>query len=62
MSEQYKIVKSQLSIVGGVAGHNLIAVLDNASKYSMIFVLAHEVQHSSNYRESEDASNRFLIE
>lgn len=32
MAGQYKIVKSQLPLIGGTAGHNLIAVLDENGK------------------------------
>ncbi len=38
----------------------LNSLTENSSKNSMIFVLAHEVQHSFNYQESQDATTRFL--
>ena len=41
-SENYRIVKSQLPLVGGMGGHNFIAVLDPSGK------VVHELNWISN--------------
>lgn len=38
----------------------LNSLTENANKNSMIFVLAHEIQHSFNHQETQNATDRFL--